>query len=297
MYMNRRAAKSIAEEIDQVIEIPAEEKDCRGKFLRVKVRIEITKPLKRFIKLAVDETEKVVIVPLVYERLPEFCYACGKLGHVLRECPDDEARIEALEGVSTKFGAWMRATGPDTGKLKPQKQMGKRSSGQGEGKSNSISDGAVRGTDECRIDQIQTHNSEEAVSRGSVGKITSGNENARQPIEICKELSQDRGTYLIGPPLVSDMNTDNRDRWSMVSRMEKESEGAFVAMEDVETYSEGHAADMIHNINDQGEGAKDQGNTSKRNVRTWKRVARGNSTSLQTEDLGHSDTKITRWKV
>ncbi|KAK1581590.1 hypothetical protein Q3G72_007194 [Acer saccharum] len=168
----------------------------------------------------------------------------------------------------------MRATGPDTGKLKPPKQMGKSSSGQGEGKSNSISDGAVRGTDECRIDQIQTHNSEEAVSRGSVGKITSGNENARQPIEICKELSQDRGTYLIGPPLVSDMNTDNRDRWSMVSRMEKESEGAFVATEDVETYSEGHAADMIHNINDQGEGAKDQGNTSKRNVRTWKRVAR-----------------------
>ncbi|KAK1557106.1 hypothetical protein Q3G72_018010 [Acer saccharum] len=45
-------------------------------------------------------------------------------------------------------------------------------------------------------------------------------------------------------------------------------------MEDVETYSEGHEAAVTHTTNDQGESTKDQGDTSTRNVRTWKRVAR-----------------------
>ncbi|KAK1588195.1 hypothetical protein Q3G72_020805 [Acer saccharum] len=30
-------------------------------------------------------------------------------GHGLRDCPNDEARIEALEGTSTKYGSWLRA--------------------------------------------------------------------------------------------------------------------------------------------------------------------------------------------
>ncbi|KAI9191558.1 hypothetical protein LWI28_009958 [Acer negundo] len=39
MYMNRKAARLIAEEIGPVIEIPADAKECRSKFLQVKVQI------------------------------------------------------------------------------------------------------------------------------------------------------------------------------------------------------------------------------------------------------------------
>ncbi|TXG72776.1 hypothetical protein EZV62_001355 [Acer yangbiense] len=97
MCMNRRAAKEITEQIGPVVEIPAESKECRGRFLRVKVQIDVSKPLKRFIKPGMDESDKVIVAPLLYERLPEFCYACGKIGHALKECTDDIAKLEALE--------------------------------------------------------------------------------------------------------------------------------------------------------------------------------------------------------
>ncbi|KAK3221507.1 hypothetical protein Dsin_008532 [Dipteronia sinensis] len=33
-----------------------------------------------------------------------------KVGHGLRDCPDDEARSEVLKIISTKFGSWLRAS-------------------------------------------------------------------------------------------------------------------------------------------------------------------------------------------
>ncbi|KAK2657081.1 hypothetical protein Ddye_010133 [Dipteronia dyeriana] len=77
--------------------------------MRVKVQIDITKPLKRWLRLKLDKSDDIVAVGLKYERLPEFCYACGKIGYGIKECLDKEARTEALEGKIMKFGSWMRA--------------------------------------------------------------------------------------------------------------------------------------------------------------------------------------------
>ena len=62
--------------------------------------MDITKPLKRCVRLSVDDTGEVITAILLYERLPEFCYVCGLIGHGLRDCPDEEARLGALEGES-----------------------------------------------------------------------------------------------------------------------------------------------------------------------------------------------------
>ncbi|TXG51640.1 hypothetical protein EZV62_024164 [Acer yangbiense] len=78
MCMHRRMAKYIAEQIGTVVELPADSRECMGRFIRVK-------------------------------RLPEFCYACGIICHGLRDCPDDNARIEALEGEVTQYVSWLRA--------------------------------------------------------------------------------------------------------------------------------------------------------------------------------------------
>ncbi|KAK3223533.1 hypothetical protein Dsin_010558 [Dipteronia sinensis] len=113
MCMNRRTAKWLAEQIGGVIDIPTEPKDCWGKFMRVKVQLTIPKPLKRWLRLKLDDSDTVVMVGLKYERLPDFCYACGKIGHVIKECLDVGARTEALSGQFTKYGSWMRALIPD----------------------------------------------------------------------------------------------------------------------------------------------------------------------------------------
>lgn len=57
------------------------------------MRIDISKPLLRCVRLNIDDSGDVITAILMYERLPEFCYSCGKIGYGLRDCPDDNARI------------------------------------------------------------------------------------------------------------------------------------------------------------------------------------------------------------
>ncbi|TXG57113.1 hypothetical protein EZV62_018426 [Acer yangbiense] len=118
LCMNRRTAKWLAEQIGEVVEIPLESRECWGKFMRVKVRIDILKPLKRWLRLKLGKCDEITTVGLKYERLPEFCYACGKIGHGIKECFDEEARQYALEGSPTRFGSWLKA--PVTERVKPR---------------------------------------------------------------------------------------------------------------------------------------------------------------------------------
>ncbi|TXG56754.1 hypothetical protein EZV62_018067 [Acer yangbiense] len=110
LCMNRRTAKWLAEQLGEVVEIPSESRECWGKFMRVKVRLDISKPLKRWLRLKLGKSEEVTMVGLKYERLPEFYFACGRIGHGIMECTDEEARKMALEVTPTKFGSWMKAS-------------------------------------------------------------------------------------------------------------------------------------------------------------------------------------------
>ncbi|TXG72599.1 hypothetical protein EZV62_001178 [Acer yangbiense] len=96
LCMNRRTARWLAEQIGEVVEILSESRECWGNFLRVKVRIDISKPLKRWLRLKLGASKEIIVVGLKYERLPEFCYACGRIGHGIKECGDEVARKTAL---------------------------------------------------------------------------------------------------------------------------------------------------------------------------------------------------------
>ncbi|KAK3228271.1 hypothetical protein Dsin_008133 [Dipteronia sinensis] len=111
--MNRRTARWLAEQIGGVIEIPSDSRECWGKFLRVKVQLGIIKPLKRWLRLKLDKSENIVVVALKYERLPNFCYVCGRICHITKECTDEEAKKLALEGLTTKYGSWLKALVPE----------------------------------------------------------------------------------------------------------------------------------------------------------------------------------------
>ena len=56
-----------------------------NEFLRVRVALDISKPLPQFCKLQ-SEGEHVGWVLLKFERLPNFCYWCGRVIHNEREC-------------------------------------------------------------------------------------------------------------------------------------------------------------------------------------------------------------------
>ncbi|XP_075515387.1 uncharacterized protein LOC142550031 [Primulina tabacum] len=70
--------------IGQVIEVDrGENGSFLGRFARIKLRLDITKPLRKCLRISVMREEEDPIILLVYERLPDFCYACDRLGHSL----------------------------------------------------------------------------------------------------------------------------------------------------------------------------------------------------------------------
>ncbi|TXG72509.1 hypothetical protein EZV62_001088 [Acer yangbiense] len=61
LCMNRRTAKWLAEQIGEVVEIPSDSRECWGQLMRVKVRVDISKPLKRWLRLKLDKSEEVTM--------------------------------------------------------------------------------------------------------------------------------------------------------------------------------------------------------------------------------------------
>ncbi|KAL5747522.1 hypothetical protein ACOSP7_024526 [Xanthoceras sorbifolium] len=112
MCMNRRVTHMMAEMLGTTVEIPVEPKDCWGRFLRMKVINDITKPVRRRLRMRLKEFNMTVVALIRYERLPDFCFACGEIGHSLHDCYDEEAKKRALEGKSTDYGSWLRAAPP-----------------------------------------------------------------------------------------------------------------------------------------------------------------------------------------
>uniref|UniRef100_A0ACD5ZFZ3 Uncharacterized protein n=1 Tax=Avena sativa TaxID=4498 RepID=A0ACD5ZFZ3_AVESA len=130
--MNRDTCEEIGNEVGKYMEADVEENGtAMGRYLRVKVRINITKPLRRGIKLDVGEGRTDMWCRFEYEFLPDFCYRCGMLDHIDRECT-----IKLKKGEIQQFGSWMKAHIPRYG--------GDQQRGIGEA-DRSLSDGRVSG--------------------------------------------------------------------------------------------------------------------------------------------------------
>ncbi|KAF7139019.1 hypothetical protein RHSIM_Rhsim07G0114000 [Rhododendron simsii] len=76
-------------------------------FLRVKVEIEISKPLPKGFWLRKNtEAGKDLWISYKYEKLSDFCYDCGRLGHDKRSCKF----VSREEGSNSGYNAELRAS-------------------------------------------------------------------------------------------------------------------------------------------------------------------------------------------
>ncbi|KAI9164872.1 hypothetical protein LWI28_003733 [Acer negundo] len=57
--------------------------DCLGQFIHVRILVDVTKPLRRGLRVAFRMGEEVCNVMACYERLPNFYYYCGLIGTYL----------------------------------------------------------------------------------------------------------------------------------------------------------------------------------------------------------------------
>ncbi|KAK4438883.1 hypothetical protein Salat_0222900 [Sesamum alatum] len=92
---------------------------CEGS-LRIRVNLNITKPLKRVLCLHTTIRDEQLIT-FTYEKLPNFCYLCGCLGHLSRSC-ELQLQLDFINPrENSPFGPWLQAPPPPTPPVHCQK--------------------------------------------------------------------------------------------------------------------------------------------------------------------------------
>lgn len=114
---NFNMAKAIGDHIGEFMEFDESDELALNRAMRIKVKIDVTCPLVRGMKIATRDSWKWVKIK--YERLPNFCYACGAIGHTQKEC--DKVEEEGLDSITNQYGPWMRAS-----PLKEKPRMSKK---------------------------------------------------------------------------------------------------------------------------------------------------------------------------
>jgi hypothetical protein len=85
--MNRATAQVIGDDIGKFMEADVDSDEMAiGRALRIKVRLDVRKPLRRGILADLGDDKGECWCLISYERLPEFCYTCGIVGHVDQAC-------------------------------------------------------------------------------------------------------------------------------------------------------------------------------------------------------------------
>lgn len=83
---------ALTNSIDSFEEV--EESELRrtyGELLKVREKIDVQQSLNHETNIKLGAMAKEKCIPVTYEKLSDFCYNCGILGHVLQEC---EVKVE-----------------------------------------------------------------------------------------------------------------------------------------------------------------------------------------------------------
>lgn len=103
------AIKNIAENVGQVLEVRMEAKGAAA-IVVGKARVQLTLALPLLSGMTASIRGKEYWLDFRYERLPRYCYSCGKIGHYAQFCemkPNDDNHF--TDNGKNLYGSWMRA--------------------------------------------------------------------------------------------------------------------------------------------------------------------------------------------
>ena len=106
--LTQATGEVVGNTIGTLVQVADPEDDGEGgEFLRIRTVIDINKPLPRCCKLW-SEGEHVGWALLKFERLPNFCYWCGKVTHGESDCDVWLRGKERLKKEEQQYGEWLR---------------------------------------------------------------------------------------------------------------------------------------------------------------------------------------------
>lgn len=107
--MNEETGKEIGGGLGKVLQVDAKAFHSeQARFLRVRVDIPLDKPLRRGAPVVSPEGDRAWVA-FKYERIVGLCYACGRLGHEMRACPNTDQPATFSAKTETPYGEWMKA--------------------------------------------------------------------------------------------------------------------------------------------------------------------------------------------
>lgn len=86
---------------------------------RVRILIDISEPLRRGIKVAIENSLNGSWIKMRYERLPDFCFCFGIIGHVAKDCNHAFLGNDLSNSTSRthSYGPWLRFQPPPKGPI------------------------------------------------------------------------------------------------------------------------------------------------------------------------------------
>lgn len=113
--LSENILRSVGASIGKFIRMDTNTLDGAWKpFARIRVMINVEKPLKRRLKIK-REGDSWNWINFKYERLGTFCFVCGILGHSERDCNIIYENPDKV--IDKAYGVWLRAPSKNTAKL------------------------------------------------------------------------------------------------------------------------------------------------------------------------------------
>ncbi|BFG35398.1 hypothetical protein CerSpe_216720 [Prunus speciosa] len=179
--MTVAVATAIGSTVGEVLRVDNRDgQDCVGRFIRVRVRSDIRLPLMRRTPVTFPEVGEKII-EFRYKYLPEYCFACGVLGHATQECVKKQEAsygklnpevlshfVSAFEGLEGVINLWGKPIGSSARRLSSQhnvsSSIGKQNNGDGSWRRDEKGGRTSSGSQSWRSSR---HESDEATATAS----------------------------------------------------------------------------------------------------------------------------------